>query len=256
MRITAFLVMLSLLLWGCEKTYDTVIDTTSNNYQVTSISHHSSYDLKTPADSLLAVRINFSQGSELNKAHFDVIASDNSILNSAPIELLSLGNNRYQNQFILKREFPNGTYHLNFNVTGLDGKTKQVATSSFEFNNGQDNVAPVISNDVILPDTIMVNDTTVISTSIMAIDSNGTNDIEEVYFIVYKPDGSSNNLHVTLFDDGNLDEHGDSTAGDNVYSRLIQVNQSNDKGTYRFEFRAKDRSDSLSNIVNHLVLIQ
>jgi methionine-rich copper-binding protein CopC len=256
MRKIVLFILFSLLLWGCEKKYDNVIDTSSGNYQVTSISHHASYDLKTPADSLLVVRINFSQESELSKAYFDIIASDNSVLNSSPVELLPLENNIFQNQFILKREFPNGTYNLNFRVTGLDGKSSFVASSSFQFNNGQDNVPPFISNSVIYPDTVVVNDTTVISTSITAIDSNGTNDIEEVYFIVYKPDGTSNNSHVILFDDGNLDEHGDSTAGDNVYSRLIQVNQSNDKGTYRFEFRAKDRSDSLSNIVNHLVLIQ
>lgn len=253
---SAFFIALSLLLWGCEKKYDNVVDTISNNYQVTSISHRANYDLKTPGDSLLVVRIIFSSESEFSKVYFDVIASDNSVLNPSSVELLPQGNNIFQNHFILKRTFPIGTYQLNFTVTGLDGKTKQVATSSFEFNNGQDNAAPVISNDVVDPDTAVVNDTTVIYTSVVAADSNGNNDIQQVYFVVYKPDGSTNNFQILLYDDGDLTEHGDSTAGDNVYSRLIQVDQTNDKGTYRFEFQAKDRSDSLSNIINHFVLIQ
>jgi len=256
MRKTVFFILLSLLLWGCEKTYDTVIDTIPGNYQVDKINHRQSYDLKTPADSVLLVTIYFTSGSELKKAYFDVVASDNSVLNSSPIELLSQGNNIYQNKFILKKQYPIGKYHLNFSITGIDGKTKKVATSSFEFNNGQDNVAPVISNSIIDPDTIVVKDTTVIFTSVVATDVNGNNDIDEVYFIVYKPNGSTNNVKIYLYDDGNTEEYGDETAGDNIYSRLISIDQSNDKGTYRFEFRARDRSDSLSNIINHFVLIQ
>ena len=257
MRKIVLFILFSLLLWGCEKKYDNVIDSISSNYQVTSISHHSNYDLKIPADSLLVVRINFSSQSELSKVYFDIIASNNSVLNSSPVELLPLGNNIFQNSFVLKRTFPIGTYHLNFSVTGLDGKTKLVATSSFEFNNGQDNVPPVISNTVIDPDTVVVlNNPIVIFTSVEAADSNGAGDILEVYYIVYKPDGTTNNSKLLLFDDGNTSEHGDLVAWDGIYSRLIQVDQTNDKGTYRFEFQAIDRSGALSNIINHFVLIQ
>ena len=78
----------------------------------------------------------------------------------------------------------------------------------------------------------------------------------KVYFIVYKPDGSTNDSQLELFDDGNIDDHGDLIAGDGIYSRLIQINETNDKGTYRFEFQAKDRSGKSSNIIDHFVLIQ
>lgn len=247
--------LIPLLIWGCEQTFDNVIDTTTDNYQVTLVSHPDSVDLKNPGDSLLNVRIGFTQGSQLQQVFFDVIASDNSLLNPSPIEMFDISNNLFSAQFILKPEYPNGTYKLNFTAKGTSGISKLVATSSFIFNNGQDNLAPVISNTVIDPDTAIVNDTTVIFTSVDAIDSNGANDILEVYFIVYKPDGSTNNTKLFLFDDGKL-EHGDKIAGDSTYSLLIQVDQSNDKGTYRFEFQAKDRSGELSNIINHFVLIQ
>ena len=82
-----------------------------------------------------------------------------------------------------------------------------------------------------------------------------TDDILEVYFIVYRPDGTTNGNKIQLFDDGDS-ENGDVTAGDGIYSRLIQVDQSNQKGTYRFDFQAEDRLGALSNIVNHIVLIQ
>ncbi len=80
----------------------------------------------------------------------------------------------------------------------------QVAVSNFYFNNGQDNVAPVISNSVIEPDTVVVTQPTILFTSIEAMDANGTSDILEVYFIVYRPDSTSNNNKVQLFDDGNI----------------------------------------------------
>jgi len=247
--------LIPLLLWGCEQTFDNIIDTQVDNYQVTLVSHPDSVDLKNPGDSVLNVRIGFTQGSQLQQVFFDIIASDNSLLNPSPIEMFDISNNLFSAQFILKPEYPNGTYKLNFTATGMSGVNKLVATGTFSFNNGQDNLAPVISNSVIDPDTVVVNDTTIIFTSVDAFDSNGANDILEVYFIVYKPDGSTNNIKLALFDDGNL-EHGDKIAGDGTYSLLIQIDQSNDKGTYRFEFRAKDRSGELSNIINHFVLIQ
>ena len=59
-----------------------------------------------------------------------------------------------------------------------------------------------------------------------------------------------------MFDDGNLALHGDQVAGDGIYSLLIQISSTNDKGTYRLEFQAKDRGGKLSNIINHNLLIQ
>ena len=131
-----------------------------------------------------------------------------------------------------------------------------MAISKFYFKNGQDNLPPAISNTVIEPDTVVVNAPTVIFSSVDVQDPNGLEDIAEVYFKVYRPDGTTNNSKVFLFDDGNTSENGDLVAGDGTYSLLIQVDQSNQKGTYRFEFQAKDRIGDLSNIINHFVLIQ
>ena len=73
---------------------------------------------------------------------------------------------------------------------------------------------------------------------------------------MYRPDGSTSGAKLLLFDDGNIEDHGDLFAGDGIYSRLIQINETNAKGTYRFEFQAEDRSGEFSNIINHFVLIQ
>lgn len=259
-----YFLLIPLLMWGCEKTYDGLIDSKTDNYQVSSIAGiKDTVDLKNPPDSLLNLRLLFTQSSQVFKAYFDIYSSDNSRLNTEPVEMDEILENVFENQFILKREYPIGNYTIRFSAEGFDGKLKQVALTTFYFLNGQDNLPPVISNSVIEPDTVIVNDTTVIFTSIEAMDPNGKSDLLEVYFKVYKPDGSTNNFKWLLLDDGSCcplppfnQVSGDVTANDGIYSRKIEVNQGNDKGTYRFEFQARDRLGEISNIINHFVLIQ
>ena len=255
MRKSYFL-LIPLLIWGCEKTYENLIDTSTDNFQVNSLSGIKDINLlENPEDSILTFTMTFSSGSFVSDAYFDIYFSDNSKVNSSPVEMQEIFDNTYSAQYFLGRANPIGNYTVRFSAIGIEGTAKQVALGSFQFNNGQENLPPEISNTVIDPDTAVVNDTTIIFTSVEAMDPNGANDILEIYFIVYRPDGTTNNSKVLLYDDGNPD-NGDVVAGDGIYSRLIQVNQNNQKGTYRFEFRAKDRIGDLSNILNHFVLIQ
>jgi len=252
-----YLLFIPLLIWGCDKTYENVVDTSTENYQVDSIAGvKSTVDINVPGDSVLNLQLTFTNQSVVNKAYFSIIASDFTQLNSSPVEMAEVSENVFENQFILTSQNPNGNYTIKFSASGVDGINTQVAVSNFYFNNGQDNIPPQILNSVIDPDTVVVTQPTVLFTSVEAIDPNGSSDILEVYFKVFRPDGTTNNNKFLLFDDGNVNENGDVTAGDGIYSRLIQVDQSNQKGTYRFEFQAEDRSSALSNIINHYVLIQ
>jgi hypothetical protein len=255
MRKSYFL-LIPLLIWGCEKTYDNLIDTSTDNFQVNSLSGIKDINLlENPEDSILTFTMTFSSGSLVNDAYFDIYYSDNSKVNPSSVEMQEIFDNTFSGQYFLGRANPIGNYTVRFSAIGIEGTAKQVALGSFQFNNGQDNEPPEIFNTVIEPDTVVVTEPTVIFTSVGAMDPNGASDILEIYFIVYRPDGTTNNSKVLLFDDGKP-ENGDAVAGDGIYSRLIQVNQNNQKGTYRFEFRAKDRLGDFSNILNHFVLIQ
>jgi hypothetical protein len=252
----AFLLLIPILIWGCEQTYDNVIDTSTQNYQVSSIEGlKDTISISVPGDSVLNFKLVFSPESELSSVYFNILSSDFNQLNSSPIQMVETNDNEFENQFVLTSQNPIGVYTVQFTATGTNGVNKVVATSNFYFDNGQLNSAPVISNSVVDPDTVVVNQPTVIFTSVEAMDPNGTSDILEVFFIVYRPDGTTNGNRIQVFDDGNS-SNGDVTAGDGIYSRLIQVDQTNQKGTYRFEFQAEDRSGALSNIINHYVLIQ
>ncbi|MGB5849959.1 MAG: hypothetical protein WBH40_15835 [Ignavibacteriaceae bacterium] len=249
------LLLFPILIIGCEQTFDNIIDAVQNNYQVSLVSPTDSITFRAE-DSLVTIRIIFTSSSEVSDVFCDIIASDQSKLNSAPFQLLENNDdNRFLNEFPLSQFYPNGVYNIKYYVKNADETIQQVALASFKYNNGQDNLPPEIANTVVDPDTVVVTAPTVILTSVEADDPNGRSDIEMVFFIVNRPDSTTNGNRNQMFDDG-LIEHGDQIAGDGVYSLLIQVDENNQKGTYRFEFQAIDRGGKSSNIIDHFVLIQ
>lgn len=263
--ILSFLLFISVIFFGCEKNFDLVIDQSPANYQVIGVRTIDSVRY-IPNDSLILLTITFNSSKDVQHVFADIYASDGSMLNQNIFGLfdngkaengdIAAGDNTYSNKFPLSQFYPNGVYTIRYSTEDKNNFIKQVAIQNFRFDNGQSNAAPVISNDLIDPDTLIVNATVSIQVAIKAEDPNGLNDIESVYFVVYRPDGSSNNIKLELFDSGNISLHGDQTAGDGIFSLKIQVDQTNMKGTYRFEFQARDRGKKLSNIINHLVLIQ
>lgn len=261
--IPAVFILILATIWGCEKEYDNVIKPQNSNYQVISILSKDS--LQYPIDSTAVYILEFNSVTDIKRVTLDLFNPDNEKIGSN-IQLLDNGkiangdltaNDKMYSALIqLDTNLINGNYQVKYYVTDNLDVTNLVGNSKYFYNNGKSNVAPVISDDVIDPDTVTVDSTVVIWTTIKAFDENGQNDISKVYFVVYKPDGSTNNVQLEMYDDGNISDHGDLVNGDGFYSLLISVNQSNAKGTYRFEFRAKDRSNKLSNIINHSVLIQ
>lgn len=254
-----------LLISACEKRYDNIIDSSGFEYQVRSVSPKDSVIFNL-SDSSLVIKIEFSQVSKINSVSAQItdplgkkFYSDkiNLFDNGKPEngDLLS-GDKIYSNKIFMKSKDANGSYNVKFFVDDNLVQNRFVAQTTFIYRNGESNVAPIISNAFIDPDTLVVTTTTTIQTRLKVEDQNGLNDIKEVYFIVYRPDGTTNNIKTSLYDDGNLNDNGDLVAGDGIYSRKIQVNETNTKGTYRFEFRANDRGGLQSNIINYLVLIQ
>ncbi len=266
-KIIKLLIVLTsiILLPACEKTFDNVIDVSKSNYQVVSVSPKDSVIFNF-SDSSLVINIKFTQSSTLNSVSAQIIDPLGKKFYSDEIILLDNGKSEngdqtagdkiYSNKIFLKSKDPNGTYIINYYADDNLAQARLVANASFYFRNGESNVASVISDVLIDPDTLIVTTTTTIQTRIKVTDGNGLNDVKETFFIVYRPDGTTNNIKTQLFDDGNMIDNGDLVAGDGIYSRKIQVNENNTKGTYRFEFLATDRGGLQSNIINYLVLIQ
>ncbi len=264
-KILTILSLFLTLFWGCEQEFDNVIENYIPDYQVKLVAPSDSIRYN-PLDSLVTIRIAFNSAANIQSVFCDVYAADDSKLNTSPLSLFDNGklengddvtnDGSFANKLPLSESYPNGIYNIKYFVTDKSNTTKQVALGTFKYDNGQANIAPVISDDIVDPDTAVVTDTTIILTSIKVFDQNGLSDIDKAYFKVYRPDGTTNNNQNLMFDDGNLSLHGDQTAGDGIYSLIIQITSANAKGTYRLEFQAKDRGGKLSNIINHSLLIQ
>jgi hypothetical protein len=259
-------ILLPFIYWGCEKDFDTVVDSAQFEFQVINVSSFSQY-IYAVGDSAITLSIRVNSSQNIRSFYADVYSSDKKKLNSSPVILYDDGNqqhgdavkgdNIFSNKFPLSQSYPNGKYKIEYYVTNISGVTSPAAVHNFNYSNGQDNIAPIISNLIVDPDTLVVTtDDEIILLSVEAADSNGLNDIQNVYFIVTRPDGTSNRNQVQMFDSGNLTEHGDQIQGDGIFSLLIKIEPSNAKGIYRFEFEARDRGGLLSNTITHNILVQ
>jgi len=259
-----FLILIPIILGGCEKTNNDIVDS-QISYQVESVNTVDNF-LYTSVDSLITVSLKINSSSDIQSIYFDIYSSDNTQLNVSPVEMLDNGNidngdttagdNIYSSKFPLSKSYPVGKYAIKFFITDLNNNTRQVAVRSFEYDNNQVSYPPQLS-DLVAPDSVIAEEPkTVIFMSVTASDQNGLQDIKEVYFISYRPDGTTSGEKNQMFDDGNTPTNGDLIAGDGIYSILIQVTPQNTKGTYRFDFRAVDRTSKLSNIISQNIVVQ
>lgn len=263
------ILLIVLFIVSCEKDYTGLIDSSINEYQVLSVSPSGNITFNA-IDSLITIKISFTPASKLSEVSCDIFSSENKKLNDSRIKLFDDGNsningddirgdNKFANKFPLSSSYPIGDYTIYYYVTNLSGESKQAAQSNFVYNNGQDNMPPVLSNLVMVDsatsnpiDSINVDVTFIFS--VQADDPNGYSDISIVYFELFRPDGSvvtdgSGNSKFRMFDDGNFLVYGDRTAFDGIFSfkNKFLDSPTTQRGNWTFEFRAQDRGGLFSN---------
>lgn len=112
------------------------------------------------------------------------------------------------------------------------------------------NDGPTVS-DVVAPDSIQKGIQDSSFASVRVVDPQGLADVEAVYYVVTKPDGTSNGIKFPLFDDG---QGYDSTAGDGVYSTAIAAPLTTSQtGNFTFSFAALDSKGAVSNQINKII---
>ncbi|MCU0452082.1 MAG: hypothetical protein MUE68_00315 [Bacteroidetes bacterium] len=145
-----------------------------------------------------------------------------------------------------------GSWSARVAATGVNGMRSTIAVIPLTVVR---NNRPPIMSSLVADATISASDPQpLMLLQIKAVDPDGPSDILRVYFNSYRPNGlpASGNPFL-MFDDGNsAGISGDALARDSVYSLRVQFGGA-PTGTYRFEFRAIDRSSDSSNIVIHRV---
>lgn len=148
-------------------------------------------------------------------------------------------------------------YSLRFQAEDLAGN-KSVPRVAFIRGFFIGNRPPVLSN-LMAPDTVRIdpNQVTKILITVDVHDPQGLSDIDFVRFRSFLPNGNeAQDSPFELSDDGNATVTGDETAGDGTYSITINLPPTGvQPGDFRFVFQAKDKSDLLSNVIEHIMTV-
>ncbi|MFO7524422.1 MAG: hypothetical protein R6W68_03130 [Ignavibacteriaceae bacterium] len=268
MKKTFLLIFISAITFiSCEKDFTGVIDYEVYPYQVTTVSPSGNI-LFNVQDSLITIKLDFTSLSKVSQVSFDIFSSANVRLNQQRILLHDNGlpefgdnvpnDNKFANKFPLSSQYPIGTYYIRYYIADQLAGDKLIAQSSFIYDNGQTNVAPVLLN-LSIPDQVNLGETFIFSVEV--VDENGLNDVQIVFFELFRPDGSQvevnpGNTRFLMHDDGNFEIFGDEVAGDGIYSFKNSFGVDATIGTWRFEFQAEDRGGLLSNKIIHTIIVQ
>lgn len=253
-----------LLLWGCEKDFTNTVDTIITPFQVVNIYTPAEYEYNL-SQPYIKISLELNNVSDVSSVYCFIYDADKKKLNNTPFYLydngseshgdLTRGDLIFSNLFTLQQNYSSGNFQIVYFVEKKDGSTILISKGNFFFKNCDGNTPPLISN-IEAPDSIQVQaPKSVFVVRVKAEDSNGLNNVESVYFISYRPDGSSSGNKIQMYDNGDINNHGDLIGGDGIYSTLVEVLPTNVKGTYRFEFQARDRCFSLSNLIVHFITL-
>lgn len=256
-----YVILAGLLFSACNTDFEGVLDPQTNSPVVVSLTGVNSFNL-TPEDSVLTIKIALNNYGSVSGVYAELYNPANQRISPFPLHLFDNGSGAngdavsgdgiYSNVLEFDKTDINGIYTMNYFVTFNAGSVYRAGSENVLFNNGTSNFPPVIQS-VIAPDTVIVVDTVAFIVKAVVSDSNGAADIERVTFQTFRPDGTTNGALLDLNDSGT---DGDETAGDGIYSLGIRVFSSNQKGTYRFEFIAKDRGKLSSTPFNHFITIK
>jgi hypothetical protein len=259
MKKILLLIIISTLFISCDKLGSDIIDYQAGNYEQTlikKITADSIYSIKIKNDSVYKIKIDFLKvATNLSKVKVQLIyLSNQSVIQEFNA---NIKNNIIDTSIILHNNYKNGKYVIKVNGLNIDNKIIQeqspLAQIFFKFINNNDNTVPECT-ELNLPDSLYAPDIFIISAKIL--DKDGLEDIKKVYFITYRPDGTTNGTQFEMFDDGNYYSNGDINAKDGIYSRILSLPVSTTKGNWKFEVYAVDYSDAVSKPVSKILLVK
>ncbi len=261
-----FLFPLLILSTSCDDIPNEVVELQHVLNKVININAPSSFIYNT-SDSLMTVSVELEDVATISNVWAKVSSVDGEQVVAAQVELFDNGNSQqngdqvsgdkiYSNKIPISKKYSNGKYIVDFyiedNVHQSPDNISKAGSHIFSYNNNQTNYAPVIS-DLSIPSS--VNKGVFFTFSVKALDPNGLNDIAQVYFKLYRPDGSlvdpQNGFDYFLMVDDGDTNLGDQTANDGIFSFKNSFGTSSQTGTWKFEFQSKDRNGLLSNTIIH-----
>lgn len=138
-----------------------------------------------------------------------------------------------------------GNYRLNFvAIDQFRDSSATLSSAIFIENLAGEIISINLPESVVRPANIPI--------SARVRDPQGITDIQRVFFELKDSAGNyiesfpGVRLQLTLFDDGDLDTHGDAIMDDSIFSIILAVTEQNIAETYTFEFYAVDKVGNVS----------
>lgn len=258
-----FTFLSAIILTSCEEIPTEKIDNSIDAYSIIDVEAPSSF-IYSSEDSSVTIHAAVDNPEPIERIYADVVSLESNFTLVSNVQLLDGGDQRlngdltagdkiYSGTFLVPKAVPTGEYEIQFFVQTKNLEGQFVAAKLILLSSGQQNVPPIISN-LQAPDTLIAPELEV-NLSIDVTDANSLVGAE-VYFMVTRPDGTSNGNKFLMFDDGDKEAHGDDKANDGTYSLIVQLPSDTNKGTYRFDFQAEDNAGALSNIISHNIVIK
>lgn len=273
MKKLFYIIIISVLALSCEKMSDDIVDPNSEISQV------SVQKLTAPGvfiyednDSVMTVSLDINGSDRLSEIWMDLISPQNTQVNLNKLELYDDGNtgehgdstagdNKYSALIPMSKSHANGKYTIEFYINTVNSEPSLAAKHQFEYSNAQKNFPPKISN-LSIPDSVERGNQ--FKFSVKVEDPNGLTDVPReggAFYKLYNPDGvlmvnSQGITEFPMFDDGNTSNNGDETADDGIFTVGLVFPEVVDSGVWKFEFFARDNSDTLSNKITHNLFVK
>ncbi|MFA7289608.1 MAG: hypothetical protein WC055_12095 [Melioribacteraceae bacterium] len=252
----------ALLFYACEEIPSEVIDKDFTGFSVVELQSPDRFTYAS-TDSNITASAKIENSSNIKEVYMNILSSNGDKIVAEKVIMSDngdMGKNKdlkandgiYTAYAPMKKSFSSGNYNLQVYITDNSSNTKKMISKQFYFDNSQNNASPVIS-DVVLDQSVFRGQSFIFS--VKASDPNGYDDLQFVYFKLYRPDNSmvdpGNGLGFFVMNDlGNKDVFGDEISGDGVFSFKNSFSATTTVGTWRFEFQAKDRNGAVSNIIS------
>ena len=259
----SLLVFCCLILSGCDKISDNVVSQQALDYQITGITAPDTVNYAAQ-DSVVTTSLQISNPGTVQSVWCSVISLDGSnIIYSQvymmPIKVANQNVTSFSGNFIMGKNLTNGLYQIEYYVVNNVWQPPQnlikAGSKIFRFMN---NIFPPVISANVIPDSVAIGSPFVVSVKVT--DSRGLNDISQVYFQLYDPNGAKQGQgtqsYFLMYDDGPSGNHGDLIAGDGIYSFSPRFSTGSLTGIWRFEFQAKDIHNGLSNVITKNIKVK
>ena len=248
------LVLALLISFGCEEIPNDSIEPESVEYKVENITAPSMVIFSE--SELLSTTVVIDRSETVNNVWFNLRNlngseefSDQNIMTTNDEGSVRT----YYGEYEFDSNFLPGQYELSYyvedNVNVAGENIRKIGAKQFKFLLNQENVPPLLNNVNIFETTPQGSRITI---SVRVIDSNGPDDIGEVYFKLFDPqnqpiffDVANGITEFPLFDDGT---NGDLVKNNGVYSSYFTFDENAELGKWKFQVGARDVSGASSDL--------